>query len=71
MLLTERTISELKTKIAFIRKIPQETQTQLFFDMCDFGINQYVQTEKERYPHKTRKEIMQDYYLSQRTMKRD
>jgi hypothetical protein len=70
MLLSERTISELQTKMVFIRKLPQETQTRLFFDMCDFGINLYVETEKERYPNKTRKDIMREYYLSQKTNKR-
>jgi hypothetical protein len=70
MLLSERTISELQTKMAYIRKLPLDKQTQLFFDMCDFGINLYVNTEKERYPNKTRKDIMREYYLSQKTKKR-
>ncbi|MBN2156767.1 MAG: hypothetical protein JW776_12060 [Candidatus Lokiarchaeota archaeon] len=66
LLLKESTISDLQTKMKFIRKIPQDSQTRLFFDMCNFGINLYLQTEQERFPSKTRKQIMREYYLSRR-----
>jgi tryptophanase len=67
MLMTERTISDLHTKMSYIRKLPQETQTQLFFDMCNFGINLYVRTEQTRYPDKTRKDIMREHFVSLKT----
>lgn len=69
MLMTERTILDLQTKMSYIRKLPQDTQTQLFFDMCNFGINLYVKTEQQRYPDKTRKDIIREYYLVQREKK--
>ena len=70
MLLSERIISDLQTKMKFIRNLPQDSQTRLFFDMCNFGINLFVQTEKERDPKKTRKDIMRDYYLAKKTINR-
>ena len=67
MLMTERTILDLRTKMSYIRKLPQDTQTQLFFDMCNFGINLYVKTEQQRYPNKTRKDIIREQLLSEKT----
>ena len=67
MLMSERTILDLRTKMSYIRKLPQDTQTQLFFDMCNFGINLYVKTEQQRYPNKTRKDIIREQLLSEKT----
>lgn len=64
MLVTERIINDLQVKMKFIRKIPRDAQTQLFFDMCDFGRNLYVQTEQKRFPNKTKEAIMREYYLA-------
>ncbi len=64
MLMTDRTIADLQRKMDIIRKIPQNEQTYLFFSMCDFGLELYIQTEQKRFPGKTKKQIMREYYIA-------
>jgi hypothetical protein len=57
-----RVIEDLTLKMQMAKRIPTETLVDLFFSMCDFGRDIYMQTEHERYPEKTPKEIILDYY---------
>ncbi len=63
MVLTDRIISDLQTKMIFINKIPQQKLTQLFFDMCDSGIKRYIESEQEKSPEMNSSTIMKQYYL--------
>ncbi len=62
MVLTDRIISDLQTKMIFINKIPQQKLTQLFFDMCDSGITRYIESEQEKSPELNGSTIMKKYY---------
>jgi hypothetical protein len=61
--MTSRTIEDLEYKMKFIRKTPQDSLTQLFLDMCDSGIELYIQSELVKNPNQTPTEIMKKYHL--------
>jgi len=69
MVLTDRIISDLQTKMIFINKIPQQKLTQLFFDMCDSGITRYIESEQEKTPKLNGSTIMKKYYISLKSRK--
>ena len=71
MVLTDRIISDLQTKMIFINKIPQQKLTQLFFDMCDNGIRRYIESEQEKSPELNGSTIMKKYYLFFKSRKRE
>jgi hypothetical protein len=60
--MTTRKITDLTLKMQGIKRIPQDKLTTLFFEMCDWGINVYIQTEMEKALKKTKTEIMREYY---------
>lgn len=64
MMLTKRIIDDLQLKMIFIRKSPIEKLTQLFLELCDSGIELYIQSELLKYPDITKSEIMKRYYLA-------
>lgn len=68
--MVSRTIEDLKYKMEFIRKVPQENLNKLFFEMCDRGIELYIQSELEKYPDLSPQEIMKKYYLNKRSKSR-
>jgi len=70
--MTTRRITDLTLKMQGIKRIPQDKLTALFFEMCDWGINLYIQAEKERKVKKTKTEIMREYYQRkfEKTMRR-
>ena len=70
--MTTRRITDLTLKMQGIKKIPQDKLTALFFEMCDWGMNLYIQAEKERKGKKTKTEIMREYYQRkfEKTMRR-
>ena len=45
-----------------MNKLSQEASINLFFEMCDFFINNYIKTEIERFPNKPIREILLDMY---------
>ncbi len=49
---------DFKGRIELMKKIPIETSISLFFELCNFNLNNYIKTERERYPHKSIKEII-------------
>jgi hypothetical protein len=61
--MTARTIEDLTLKMEMIKKIPEEEMIRLFFEMCDWGIEVYIQEEKKRYPGKSDIEIMREFHL--------
>ena len=60
--LTQRTIDDLTIKMKVANQTPQHKLIELFFEMCDQGISQYINTEQIRFPNKTPAEIMHEYY---------
>ncbi|HMF34351.1 MAG TPA: hypothetical protein VKK79_23205 [Candidatus Lokiarchaeia archaeon] len=57
-----RVIDDLTLKMQMAKRIPLQDLVDLFFSMCDAGRDVYVQSEQERHPEKTPKEIILDYY---------
>ena len=55
-------VRNFKGRIELINKISQEDSLNLFFEMCDFFLNNYIKTEKERFPNKPIREILLDMY---------
>jgi len=53
-----------------IKNIPEQEMIRLFFEMCDWGINVYIQEEKVRHPEKSEIEIMKDFHLQKMAMAR-
>lgn len=49
---------DFKGRIELMNKIPIETSISLFFELCNFNLNNYIKTEKKRYPNKSLKEIV-------------
>jgi hypothetical protein len=61
--MSSRTIEDLSLKMAANRRISEPDLIQLFFEMCDLGIDVYIQEEKKRFPGKSDIEIMKDFHL--------
>jgi len=53
-----KTMRNFKGRMEFMNKTPTRDRVNIFFELCDFGINNYIKTEKERYPDKSIKEII-------------
>ncbi len=53
---------DFKSLIELTKKTSQEELTKIFFEMCNLGLNSYIETEKERNPDKSVKEIIIDMY---------
>ena len=60
--MTKRTIEDLRIKMKRVNEMPPNDYVQFFFDLCDAGIQLYIETELKRFPNKTPKQIMRDYY---------
>jgi hypothetical protein len=45
-------VRNFKGRIELMNKIPKEKSLQLFFELCDIFIKNYIKTEKERFPNK-------------------
>jgi hypothetical protein len=62
--MSARNIEDITLKMQAIRKVPQDALTRTFVEMCDAGINIYIQEQKKRYPDKSDREIMRAYHLA-------
>ncbi len=62
MVMNSRTIADLKVKMERIRNTPQDLLIDLFFDLCDWGLDVYVQAEQIRFPQKSRAQILREMY---------
>ncbi len=62
MVMTPRTIRDLAVKMQKNRDTPQDQLIDLFFDLCDWGLDVYVQSEQERFPHTSRAQILKEMY---------
>lgn len=51
-------VRDFKGRIDLMKKTPKEDSVKLFFEMCDFGLKSYIETEKKRFPNKSIKEII-------------
>ncbi len=59
-----------KGRIELMRKTPLEKLESMFLEIYDLGMKDYIRIESERYPHKTRKEIILDMYEFHEKMKK-
>lgn len=64
-----KTARDFKGRIELIKKIPPEVSISLFFELCNFNLNNYIKTEKERYPNKSIKEIIIEMYKIKKKLK--
>ena len=53
---------DFKGRIELMNKIPRDVSIKLFFEMCDFFLNRYIEVEKERFPKKDVRNILIDMY---------
>lgn len=49
-----------KGRIEFMKRTPSKELVKVFFELCNFGIKNYVETEMKRFPNKNIKEIIID-----------
>ncbi|MHA1191436.1 MAG: hypothetical protein ACTSP9_03975 [Promethearchaeota archaeon] len=66
-------IRNFKGRMELMNKTPIRDRVNIFFELCDFGINSYIKTEKERFPNKSIKEIileMHKFHDKMRTLGR-
>lgn len=49
---------DFKRRIELMNRIPIETSIALFFELCNFNLNNYIKTERKRYPNKSLKTII-------------
>jgi hypothetical protein len=63
--MTARVIDDLKIKMDIANRTPPDKLVQLFFEMCSIGRELFVQSEQEKFPNKSRKDIILDYYRMQ------
>ena len=49
---------DFKTKIELMKKTSNEEAMRVFFEMCDFGLENYISIEKARFPDKSIKQII-------------
>ncbi|KKN58059.1 hypothetical protein LCGC14_0555750 [marine sediment metagenome] len=53
---------DFKGRIELMNRIPAEASISLFFELCNFNLNNYIKIEKERYPDKSIKDIIIKMY---------
>ena len=61
---------DFKGRIELMNKIPVEASISLFFELCNFNLNNYIKVEKERYPNKSIKDIIINMYKINNKIKR-
>ena len=61
-----QTIQDIELKMKAIRNAPQEQVIALFVDMCDWGIELYIQAEQERSPEKSVEIIVKNVHQKER-----
>ena len=57
-------------RIELMKRIPTDTSISLFFELCNLNLNNYIKTEKERYPNKSIKEIVVNMIAINNKLKR-
>jgi len=62
--------SDFQERINFIKRIPSDVATKLFFELCDFHLHNYIATEKKRFPEKSIKEIIIEMYERHNKLKK-
>ncbi len=72
--LTEKNFRKIernfKGRIDLMKKIPTESLVKLFFETCNIGLKNYIETEKKRFPNKSIKEIILDMHKFHEKIKR-
>jgi hypothetical protein len=49
-------------KVKMAKKTPQKVLEQIFMEIYEEGIKKYIETERERFPNKSRKQILIEMY---------
>jgi len=55
-------VRNFKGRIELMKKTPLKDLESIFLELYEFGLKQYIRVEKERFPEKSRKEIIIDMY---------
>ncbi len=53
---------DFKGRVELMKRIPLKELEKMFIELYEYGINDYIKTEKELHPNKTRKEIIISMY---------
>ncbi|NVM38562.1 MAG: hypothetical protein HWN81_23430 [Candidatus Lokiarchaeota archaeon] len=61
---------DFKGRVELTKKLPIETSISLFFELCNFNLNNYIKTEIERYPNKSMKDIIINMYKINKIIER-
>jgi hypothetical protein len=55
-------VRNIKGRIELTERTPLKDLESIFLEMYEFGLKSYIRVEKERFPKKSRKEIIIDMY---------
>ena len=62
---------DFKGRVELMNKTPLKDLESMFLELYEFGVNEYIRTEKEQNPNKSRKEIIINMYkFHEKMMKR-
>lgn len=53
---------DFKGRIELMKRTPIENLEKIFLELCELGLQEYLSTEKQRFPNKSRKEIIIKMY---------
>jgi len=59
-----------KNKIKLIDRVPIEDTINLFFEICDLNLNNYIDIEQKRFPEKSIKKIIIEMHRKRINLKR-
>lgn len=62
-------VRDLQIKMHRIKNVPIEEQCRVFCELVEYGFDAYIKSEQKRFPEKTPKEIMLEYYKKQNRRK--
>jgi len=60
---------DFKAKVKLTEETPLEDLEKLFVELYDFGLENYIKTERERHPQKSEKEIIIEMYQLREKLK--
>ena len=58
-----------RNRIDLMNRIPTQESIQIFFELCNFNLNNYISIEKKRNPNKSTKDIIIKMYEMHKKLK--
>lgn len=68
--MNSRTINDMKLKMSMIKDVSEDKLVEFFLSMCDFGLNNYINSEKSKFPEKSDIQIMREFYFDPKKNKK-